>query len=117
MCSQLSQPEESTSEMNERQEGLGEFVVACGDASELLDATEETLDQVATLVDVAVERTGMEPIGTLGDDRLAALGSDCRDEGVRVVALVGHNEFGWLILDQCLSPFDIRDLPRRENEP
>ena len=72
VCSQLSQPDESTSEMNERQEGLGEFVVARGDASELLDATEETLDQVAALVEVSIERTWIEPIGTRRDNRLAA---------------------------------------------
>ncbi|MBA3031847.1 MAG: prepilin-type N-terminal cleavage/methylation domain-containing protein, partial [Rhodocyclaceae bacterium] len=45
VCSQSSQPDESTSQMNERQERLGELVVAGGDASELFDATEETLDQ------------------------------------------------------------------------
>ena len=59
--------------MNERQEGLGEFVVTCGDAPELLDATEETLDQIAVLVEVPIERTGVEPIGTRRDCRLAAL--------------------------------------------
>jgi hypothetical protein len=31
--------------MNERQEGLCEFVVARGDASELVDAAKETFDQ------------------------------------------------------------------------
>ena len=41
--------------MNERQEGLGEFVVARGDASELLDATEETLDQIAALAEMPIE--------------------------------------------------------------
>ena len=45
-CSQSSQPDDSACEMNERQEGRGEFVVARGNASELLDATEETLDQI-----------------------------------------------------------------------
>ena len=48
VCSQLSQPDESASEMKERQEGLGEHVVTRGDAFELLDAVEETLDQIAT---------------------------------------------------------------------
>ena len=54
-CSQLSQPDDGASEMNERQEGLGEFVVARGDASELLDATEETLDQIAALAEMPIE--------------------------------------------------------------
>ena len=57
--------------MNERQGRLGKFVVTCGDASELLDATEETLDQVASLVNVPIECSGREPIGTRRDKRLA----------------------------------------------
>ncbi len=32
-CSQLSQPDEGACKMNEGEERLGEFVVACGDAS------------------------------------------------------------------------------------
>jgi hypothetical protein len=48
--------------MTERQEGLGEFVVTRGDASELLDAAEEALDQVAALVDMLVERTRVRAI-------------------------------------------------------
>ena len=117
VCSQLSQPDESASEMNERQEGLGELVVTRGDASELLDAVEETLDQIATFVDVPIERAGSQPMGTRRNNRLAALRSDCLDEGIRVVAFVGHDEFGWLVLDQCLGLLDIRDLTRRENNP
>ena len=35
--------------MDERQEGFCEFVVARGDTSELLDAAEEALDQIAAL--------------------------------------------------------------------
>jgi len=103
--------------MNERQEGLGELVVTRGDASELLDAVEETLDQIAIFVDVPIERAGCKPMGTRGDNRLAALRSDCFDEGIRVVTFVGHDEFCRLILDQCLGLLDIRDLSRRENNP
>ena len=50
--------------MNERQESVGKFVVACGDTSELLDTAEEALDQVAALVDVPVERSLVETIGS-----------------------------------------------------
>ena len=52
--------------MNEHQERLGEFVVAGGDASELLDAVEETLDQIAAFVDMPVERSWGKPVGTRG---------------------------------------------------
>ena len=106
MRSQSSQPEDSASQMNERQEGLCEFVVPGGDASELLDTAEETLDQMAALVDMPVERAWIESVGAWRDDRLAALlGNGC-NEGIRVVALVGHDELGWLILDQRGGSFD-----------
>ena len=103
--------------MNERQERLGEFVVASGDAPELLDATEEALDQIAAFVEVPVERTWIEPIGTRRDNRLAVLRSDCCDEGIRIVALVGHNELGRLILDQCSRLFDVGHLTSGKNHP
>ena len=103
--------------MNERQEGFGEFVVARGDASELLDTAEETLDQVAGLVDVPVERPRVETVGSWRDDRAAALRRDRFDEGIRIVALVGHNELGRLILDQCSRLFDVGHLTSGKNHP
>ena len=45
MCSESSQSDEGASEISERQEGLGEFLIARTDASE------ETLDQIAAPVD------------------------------------------------------------------
>jgi hypothetical protein len=41
--------------MNERQEGLGEFVVTRGDASEMLETCEEALDQIASAVEMPIE--------------------------------------------------------------
>ena len=89
VCSQSSQPNESAREMDESQEGFGEFVVTCRDASELLDPAEETLDEVAVFVDMAIETSRIASVGTRWNDRLAALGRDGLDEGVRIVALVG----------------------------
>ena len=103
--------------MNERQEGFGEFVVARGDASELLDATKETLDQISAFVEVPIECTWIEPIGTWRDNRLAVLRNDCCDEGIRIVALVGHNELGRLTLDQCSCLFDVGHLASGKNHP
>src|SRR5574337_382977 len=113
--SQSSQPDESASEMNERQEGRGEFVVSRGDASELLDAVEETLDQIAILVEVPIELAGVEAIGAWGNDGLSVLGHDLRDEGIRIVGLVGDDVGSRLILDQCCRLLDIGRLPGREN--
>jgi hypothetical protein len=102
--------------MNERQEGLGEFVVARGDASELLDAAEEALDQIAVLVDMPIERTRVDSVGAWRDDRLAALRGNCRHEGIRIVALVGHDELGGLILNQRGGLLDVGDLSCREDD-
>lgn len=96
--------------MNKRQEGYSEFVVSRGDAAE------ETLDQVVALVDMLVERTRVEPVGAWRDHRLAALRRNCFDEGIRIVTLVGHDEFGRLILNQCRGLLDIGDLVGREDD-
>ena len=103
--------------MNERQEGFCKFVVSRGDASELLDASEETFDQIAALVDMPVERAWVESAGAWRDDRLATLRGNGCYEGIRVVALVGDDEFGQLILDQCRGVRDVGNLPCRENNP
>ena len=103
--------------MNERQERLGEFVVARGDASELLDTTEETLDQISAFVDMPVERARVESVGARGNNHLTALCGNGLGEGIRIVALVGHDEFGGLILDQRGSLLDIGDLTCGKNDP
>lgn len=103
--------------MNERQERFGEFVVARGNASELPDAAEEAFDQIAALVDMSVERARVESVRAKRNDSLTALCRDGLDEGIRVVALVGHDEFGGLILDQRRGLLDIGDLTRGENDP
>lgn len=99
--------------MDERQEGQGELVVARGDASELFDTGEETLDQVAVAVEMMVEGTGLESIGARRDHGLAALCRDCLNEGIGIVALVGNDKVGGCVLDQCLRLFDVGDLPCR----
>ena len=64
----------------------------------MLDTAEETLDQVAGLVDVPVERSRVETVGSWRDDRAAALRRDRFDEGIRIVALVGYDELGRLLI-------------------
>ena len=55
VCSQFSQPDEGTREMNERQKGRCEFVVARGNTPEVLDASEEAFDQIAVSIEMAIE--------------------------------------------------------------
>lgn len=87
-----------------------------GDASELLDAVEETLDQIAILVEVPIELAGVEAIGARRDDGLSALRHDLRDEGIRIVGLVGDDVGGGLILDTCGRLRDVGKLPGRQND-
>ena len=49
----------------------GEFVVACGDASEVLEAAEAAFDDIAALVGLLVVADALFTIGLSGDDRLA----------------------------------------------
>jgi hypothetical protein len=46
--------------MNKRQEGLGEFVISSGNASELLETSKETLDQIALAVEMGIEVASAE---------------------------------------------------------
>jgi len=50
------------------------------DASELLDATKEALDQIAVLLDMAIEGTWVESVGARWNDSLAALRRDGFDK-------------------------------------
>ena len=55
-------------------------------------------------------------MGSRRDDRLTALFRDRRHEGIRVVALVGHDKPGALILDQGTRLIDVGNLARREDD-
>ena len=101
--------------MYKRKERLGEFVVARCNAPELLDATEESLDQISLLVDMTIERTGIESIGTRRNHCLTTLSRNRCDEGIRVVSFVGDDETRRLILDQRVGLIDIGNLASREN--
>ena len=102
--------------MNKRQKGVGEFVVARGDASELLEACEETLDQIAGTIEVPIERARCQAIGSGGNHDHGTRGFDRVHEMVGVVALVRHHGLSWQILDQRRSAIDIGNLSGRKND-
>ena len=115
-CSQSSQPDESASEMDEGQERLGEFVVTRGDASEMLEAGEEALDQIASAVEMSIEGARRQAIGP---GRNHCFGASCLDSShkmVGIVALVGDHGLARQILDQRRSAIDIGNLPGREDD-
>ncbi len=67
------EPDDSGGEVHAAKKGASTFVVSGSDASDLLDATEETLGQIAAFVDVLIERARVESVGA---------------------SLVGHDELG-----------------------
>lgn len=73
---------------------MGETVVACGDAAEVLEATEHALDGVAIAVEGGREAALPAP-GELGRDiGGSALALDLAAHGVGVIALVTVQDFG-----------------------
>lgn len=102
--------------MNKGQERRSEFVVSGGNASELLETAEETLDQISIPIEMSIERAKYAAIGAWRDNRLSALRLDGCHKGVGVVALVGDDKASWLVLDQRSSLVDVCDLPGRQND-
>ena len=71
------------------QEISGELVVACGDATKVLEAAEAAFNDVATFVGPLAEGMDNNAIGFVGDDRRCAALDDLGTQPVAVVALVG----------------------------
>lgn len=102
--------------MNKRQERRSELVVSGGNASELFETAEETLDQISIPVDMSVERAKGAAIGTWRDNRLSTLRFDGCHKGVGVVALVGDDKASRLVFDQRSGLVDVCDLSGRQND-
>jgi len=69
-------------------EVLCEPIISGCDAPPVLQPAEHALDQIASAVGLAVERTGSLSPGARGDDRLDAAFSQQGAEGVGIVGLV-----------------------------
>ena len=102
--------------MNKRQKGPGEFVVTRGDASEMLEASKEALDQIASAVEMPIEFARRQSIGPGRNHGLGASRFDSGHKMVGVVSLVGRHSLSRQILDQCRGVVDIRVLPGRKND-
>jgi len=87
-----------------------------GNASELLETTEETFDQISIPIEMSIECTKCAAIGARRDNCLSPLRFDGCHEGIGVVALVGDDKASGLILDQRSSLVDVRDLSCRQND-
>ena len=86
---QLGPPDQSGGEDGAGQEVSGELVVACGDASEVLQAAEHPLDPVALPVRRPIVRYERLASGNGRDHRLGPLFRQEAPERVGVIGLVG----------------------------
>ena len=87
----MSEPIQCRCEVDEAEEGLGEFFVTGGDAAVCLDPAEEVFHLMALPV-VATEVAGrVEPIPSRRDAGAAAVGAEAVAKGLGVKAFVGHH--------------------------
>ena len=90
----MSDPESNGCESDSSEEVSCEFVVSCGDTSEMFDLVEEAFDEVALFVDLRID-------GALGfavflgrDVGLGAMACDELDDGLGVVAAISDGIVG-----------------------
>lgn len=102
--------------MQEGVESTDEFVVSGCDTPELLEAIEESLDEVSRLVAMPVDFALGVAIASRRDDRLSAGGNDDVGQGIAVVASVGDDGGGRDCLNQRRPLCDIGHLAGRQDQ-
>ena len=116
MSANSCKPHQAGGEENEAEKVSGRLVVASGDPTKLLEPVEEELDEVPLLVEVCIEMAPNFALLAGRDDCLHSLGSDCRDDCVGIVALVGDEVVASRGFDERGRFDDIVDVSRREVE-
>lgn len=96
--------------MQESVETAGEFVVARGDATELLEPIEETFNQIARLVAMPVDWALIDSVAARRNIGNGVGGFDGFDQLIAVVAFVGGNGSGWNASNQRGTLGHIGDL-------
>lgn len=93
------------------------LVIACGEATKLLQAREQVLNQMARPIAMRVEGSRAAPIRTRRNDRLGPGLFDGLDQRIRVVSLVGDdNLHAGQRVDQGLGLGDVGLLGAAERE-
>lgn len=110
-------PDDGSGEIDGAEESLGAFVVAGGDASELLEFCEEVLDQVSGFVHFRIIGALFFPVFLWRYDALdACLFQQIENPLLRVIGLVGQKRPNVFekIGQQDIGPFQIMSLSRRQ---
>ena len=104
--------------MDEGEEAGGGFIVAGCDAARVLELVEETLDAVAYSVEQWIDRALNLAIALCRDDRIGAVEPRVLANGVAVIASVGEQRLGAIIvgLHQRIIGRCIMRFARREDE-
>ena len=79
--------------MQEGIESIGKFVVSRGEAAELFEAVEESLDEISRLVAMPVDLAWRIPVATRRNDGLSTGRLDGLNQSIAVIALVGDERF------------------------
>lgn len=87
----MTEPIHDRSEVNEAQEGAGEFIVASADPALRFDAAEEVFNLMALPVVTAVEAGRPQPTAFGRDAATGALIAQIRPKDIGIEGLVGHD--------------------------
>lgn len=99
-CGHLTDPQDGGGERHHGEVVSGCFLVACGDAPELLELGEAALNEVALLVELPIEGVLGGPGRVVGDHRLGVHGGDDDPDVIGIIGGVGEHDLGALALDQ-----------------
>lgn len=111
-------PKPCAGEVERGEEVVGVLEVACGDASEVLEAVEEAFDPVALTIEVSVDGPNHTDIALARDVSRCARGLDGGDHRLPVVAAVSDDVAGQSErTDELRCSGLVGGLSRREQEP
>ncbi len=93
-----------------------EFVISRGDAPELLQFVEETLDEIALFVERLVVGERRAAVGFWRNDRLRGAFEDSLAQVIGVITLVGDDGVGLKAFDQVVRLGDVVSLAWPEQQ-
>ena len=108
------EPEYHGDKLDGSEERAGEFVVTCGDCSELFEFAEEALDEIAFAIEGEIRFALDEPIGFGRNDRCDAAFFQDLDQGVCIIGLVCEKGFRLDLFEQRCGLTEIGCLAGRE---
>ena len=88
--------------------------MARGNATKLLEATEEAFRQISVFIQMSTIGSLFGAVAARRDHRLSARGIDARHQCLCIVSLVANDRAGAQALDQCAGLRDIGHLAARQ---